>query len=79
MKIYLKSGAMLASYLKPDKDQYTRELDVEGRPTLKEIVEALGIPEGLIAFAVVEGRYERLDYKPSNNEQISLLTPVAGG
>lgn len=79
MVVYLRSGATLASYLKPDTDAHTRRFEVNGMPTLREILTTLGVPHGMVAFAVVDGKYQRLDYRPEDNELITLLTPVAGG
>jgi sulfur carrier protein ThiS len=79
MVVYLRSGAALASYLKPDTGSHTRRYEVRGTPTLREILTMLGIPHGLVACAVVDGTYRRLDYTPDDNELITLLTPVAGG
>ena len=79
MVVYLRSGATLAPYLKPDTDAHTRRYEVDGTPTLREILTTLGIPSGMVAFAVVDGAYRRLDYKPRDDELIALLTPVAGG
>jgi sulfur carrier protein ThiS len=79
MVVYLRSGATLASYLKPDTDANTRRFEVNGTPTLREILTMLGVPHGMVAFAVIDGTYQRLDYRPEDNDLITLLTPVAGG
>jgi molybdopterin converting factor small subunit len=77
--IYLRSGGKLREHLQPDVDQYTRRLEVEGNPTLKEILGELGIPQALVAFAFTRGSFRRLDYRPSDGETITLQPPVSGG
>ena len=79
MTIYLKSGGKLREKLNPDVDEYTRKVNVDGNPTLKEILESLNIPHGLIAFAFIDGHYKRLDYRPQDGEVITLQPPVSGG
>ena len=79
MTIYLKSGGKLREQLNPDVDEYTRRVDVNGNPTLKEILESLNIPMGLVAFAFIDGHYKRLDYRPQDGQIIILQPPVSGG
>ncbi len=79
MVIYLRSGGKLRERLKPDVDQYTRRVEVEGTPSLNEILADLGIPDGLVAFAFAEGTFRRLDYRPSEGEIVTLQPPVSGG
>ncbi|MBN1945172.1 MAG: MoaD/ThiS family protein [Bradymonadales bacterium] len=79
VKIYLKAGGLLKDKLHPDIDQYTRALKVTGSPTLAEILESIGIQPGLVAFAMVENRLCRLDYRPKDGEVLSLHPPVSGG
>jgi len=79
MTIYLRSGGKLKDHLKPDVDEYTRRVEVDGEPTLKEILTTLGVPLAFVAFAFTEGRLRRLDYRPSDGETITLQPPVSGG
>ncbi len=79
MVIYLRSGGKLRERLKPDVDQYTRRVEVEGNPTIRDILAELGIPEGLVAFAFAGGKFRRLDYQPAEEEIVTLQPPVSGG
>jgi hypothetical protein len=79
MVIYLRSGGRLRERLQPDVDQYTRRVEVEGSPTLREILATIGIPLVLVAFGFSQGAARRLDYRPSDGEVITLQPPVAGG
>jgi len=79
MVVYLRSGGKLKDRLQPDVDQYTRRVEVEGTPTLREILTALDIPQALVAFGFSDGKARRLDYRPSDGEVVTLQPPVAGG
>ncbi len=79
MELYLRSGGKLRDHLKPDVDTYTRRVDVEDNLTLRQILAALDIPEGLVAFAFVRGKFRRLDYRPADGEVVTLQPPVSGG
>ena len=79
MELYLRSGGKLRDHLKPDIDTYTRRVDVEENLTLRQILAALDIPEGLVAFAFVQGKFRRLDYRPADGEVVTLQPPVSGG
>jgi sulfur carrier protein ThiS len=79
MIIYLRSGGKLRDRLKPDVDQYTRRVEVDGNPTIRDILAELDIPEGLVAFAFAEGKLRRLDYQPVEEEIVTLQPPVSGG
>ncbi len=79
MTVYLRSGGKLREHLNPDVDEYTRRVDVEDGLSISEILEQLGIPAALVAFAFTDGRYQRLDYRPSDGETITLQPPVSGG
>jgi len=79
MVIYLKSGGKLREKLKPDVDQYTRRIEIPEGMSLLEILAQFDIPKEHIAFAFVEGRFKRLDYRPVNGQTITLQPPVSGG
>ena len=79
MTIYLKSGGKLREKLKPDVDQYTRQIEVEDGLSLKEILKIFDIPSEQIAFAFVDGNFKRLDYYPEDGQVITLQPPVSGG
>ncbi|MDZ7263953.1 MAG: MoaD/ThiS family protein [candidate division KSB1 bacterium] len=79
MTIYLKSGGKLREKLKPNVDQYTRQVEVEVGLSLREILDRFEIPANQIAFAFVNGQFKRLDYQPKDGEIITLQPPVSGG
>ena len=79
MVIFLRSGGKLKDKLKPDVDQYTRRVEVEGEKSLREILAEVGVPDSLVAFAFANGKLERLDYRPIDGDIITLQPPVSGG
>ena len=79
MAILVRSGAPLRAYLKPDLDAYTRRLDPGGDLSVRELMARLGIPEGLVAFGIVDGRLLELDDRVSDGSTVVLQTPAGGG
>ena len=79
MIIFLRSGGKLRDRLKPDVDQYTRRVEVEGDQSLRDILNEIGVPDSLVAFAFTNGKFERLDYRPVDGDVITLQPPVSGG
>ncbi len=79
MTVYLTCGPRLAVYLDPDVDEVTRRFETDGSPTLQEILQAIGVPDGVFAYGVVGERFVKLDYRPSSGERIRLEVPVGGG
>lgn len=79
MIVYLRSGGKLKERLAPDVDEYTRRLELDRAVPLSEIIDRLGIPPVLVAFAIVDGKYTRLSYTPTDGEVVTLQSPVAGG
>ncbi|MBW1686618.1 MAG: MoaD/ThiS family protein [Deltaproteobacteria bacterium] len=79
MVIFLRSGGKLRDRLKPDVDHYTKRVEVEGDKPLREILNDVGVPDSLVAFAFINGKFERLDYCPADGDVITLQPPVSGG
>jgi molybdopterin converting factor small subunit len=79
MVIFLRSGGKLRDRLKPDVDQYTRRVEVEGDRSLRDILNEIGVPDTLVAFAFANGKLERLEYQPVHGDVITLQPPVSGG
>jgi len=77
--IFLRSGGKLRDRLKPDIDQYTKRVEVEGDQSLRDILNEIGVPDSLVAFAFSNGKLERLDYRPVDGDVITLQPPVSGG
>ena len=79
MLISLRAGGQLRDLLKPNIDDYTKQIEVPEGLTIREIVNIIGIQPDLIAFAHTEGNVKTLDYIPSDGEVITLQPPVSGG
>jgi sulfur carrier protein ThiS len=79
MLIYLRAGGQLRDLLRPNIDDYTRQIEVPEGLTIREIVNTIGIKPELIAFAHTKGNVMKLDYVPRDGEVITLQPPVSGG
>jgi len=79
MTIFLRSGGKLRDRLKPDVDQYTKRVEAESGKPLRDILNEIGVPDALVAFAFANGKLERLEYRPVDGDVITLQPPVSGG
>ncbi len=54
---------------------------VADRPglTLEEAIDSLGIPQGAVAIALVNGHQARLDTELHDGDRVALFPPVGGG
>jgi len=77
--VYLRSGGKLRDKLEPDIDQFTRKVEVADHLSVRQILADLRVPEGLVAFAFVDGHFKKLDYVPNDSEIVILQPPVSGG
>lgn len=80
MTILLRVAGLLKAYVKPDLDEYTRRVTLEGEPTLKELLAQLGIPDGLVAFGYTsDEQVIRMDDRVPDGCTLVLQNPVGGG
>jgi sulfur carrier protein ThiS len=79
MTVYLKAGGELGRRLRPDVDEFTRRVEAQPGQRLREILAAVGIDPGLVAFAIKGDQLKRLDYVPADGDVITLQPPVSGG
>jgi sulfur carrier protein ThiS len=77
--VLIKAGGVLTDYLKPDADAYSRRVEARDGETLRQILEAIGVPPGHVAVATANGSKIALDYAPRDGDEITLLPPVQGG
>lgn len=79
MIIFLKAGGQLRKMLKPDVDQYTRRVEIDGEKTVAEILKIVALDPAYIAFIYVDGKVRDFSFKPSDGQIITLQPPVSGG
>ena len=59
-------------------DRETPILTEEGQ-TVAEVLEALGIPSGLVAIVLINGRQESKNYVLQDSDVVKLVPLVGGG
>jgi molybdopterin converting factor small subunit len=79
MTVFLRAGGQLRAMIKPDVDQYTRKVEIEGEKTIGEILEHISLNPAFVALMYVDGVMKNLSYKPTEGETITLQPPVSGG
>ncbi|MEE9491363.1 MAG: MoaD/ThiS family protein [Dehalococcoidia bacterium] len=60
------------------EDRETPILTEEGQ-TVAEVLEALGIPSGLVAIVLINGRQESKNYVLQDSDVVKLVPLVGGG
>jgi sulfur carrier protein ThiS len=74
MKIQVKTFATLKKF---EPEGATLELD-QGA-TIKDVIEALGIPDEEVRLAFVNGTHAKKDHPVSEDDKVSLFPAVGGG
>lgn len=79
--VRLRVGGHIAEYLPGEyrSGGGDRELTLAGPRTVAEILADLGVPAGLVMAVSVGGRREPLSYVPADGDELTLLSPPAGG
>ena len=54
-------------------------LELPGPVSIREILGRLGVKPELIATALVNGTRQRTDFVPGDGDEITFISPVAGG
>ncbi|MCZ7664730.1 MAG: MoaD/ThiS family protein [Thermoleophilia bacterium] len=54
-------------------------MSLAGPRTMREILADLGVPHGLVMGVIVQGRRYGLDYVPADGDEVTLISPPAGG
>ncbi|MFH1228042.1 MAG: MoaD/ThiS family protein [Planctomycetota bacterium] len=77
MKIKIGAYGILKSYI--GESEPSKETEVDGSKTVKQIISDLGIPEGMVMLVSVNDRQESMDYIPKDGDEIKLIPPLSGG
>lgn len=76
MKLRIKVSGHIAEYFPRGRDF---ELERESGGDVATVLAELGVPAGLVASVVVDGRRRPLTYTPQEGDEIVLLAPPGGG
>jgi hypothetical protein len=79
MIIFLRAGGHLREMLRPDVDHYTRRVEVDGAPTIGEILQGLSLDPAHVAVIYVDRVVKDLSFRPSDGQTVTLQPPVSGG
>lgn len=75
--IRLRSAGHVGEYLPAGGEEFT--VSLAGPRTMREILADLGVPHGLVMGVIVQGRRYGLDYVPADGDEVTLISPPAGG
>jgi sulfur carrier protein ThiS len=78
LKVQLRAAGTLAGLIDAGED-HTRSVEARDGATIKEILASLGIQERRVAFVFTDGKLEKLGYRPSDGEVVTLQPPISGG
>jgi molybdopterin synthase sulfur carrier subunit len=83
MKMYIELYASLMSFLPPGKERFRREIKVEDKITVQEVVEKFRIPDEQAHIVLVNGHFvcgdDRNHKLLETDDTVSIWPPVAGG
>jgi sulfur carrier protein ThiS len=77
MRFAVKLSGHLPWYRKDKAREFT--LEVEGAPTVREILEAAGIPPDEVSLALSGGVRSDWDDRPGEGETIEFFPVISGG
>ena len=78
MKIKIAAYGILRSYLGQNNSTfYVKEFSQP--KTIGEIINDIGIPEGMVMLVAVNDKQKNFDYIPRDEDEIKLIPPISGG
>lgn len=78
MKIEVKLFATFAFYL-PETSAGSRTLEVTTGSTVRQVVTLLGVPDGMPAIILVNGRDADPEQVLEDGDVLAMFPPLAGG
>lgn len=77
MKVTISGYGLLKNYVgSPDKPY---QYESAAPKSIREIVQELGIPNGMVMLISVNDQQKNPDYIPQDGEDIKLVPPISGG
>lgn len=79
MRVTVRVVGHAVEYFPGQKDTYDLDFASEAAPTVKDILERLGVGRALVMAAIVDGKRREFDYAVPDGAEVVLMTPPAGG
>ncbi|HLV09788.1 MAG TPA: MoaD/ThiS family protein [Halanaerobiales bacterium] len=77
MDVRVKLNLGLEHYLN-DKNRY-KTVQVEDNTTIRKLIKRTGIPLEDVCIIMVNGKYQKEDYRLKPDDIVSLFPPIGGG
>ena len=78
MKIKIAAYGILRSYL-GQTSVTSMEKELSKPMTVREIMEEIGIPAGMVMLVAANDEQKDFDYIPKEGDEIKLIPPISGG
>ncbi len=75
MAIKIRTGGLTLKRYIPD----IYYVDIDSPLTVRDLLTKLGIPEGLIAGVIIDGKIVDKSYEIKDGQEIVLMPPISGG
>ena len=78
MKITIAAYGILRSYL-GQNTVTSVEKEISKPVSIREIIEEMGIPAGMVMLVAANDEQKDFDYIPKDGDEIKLIPPISGG
>lgn len=78
MKIKITAYGILRSYL-GQGSVTTLEKEISQPQSIRDIVNEMGIPDGMVMMVAVNDQQKEIDYISQDGDDIKLIPPISGG
>ena len=77
MKVTISGYGLLKNYVGLPDNPY--QYESSSPKSIREIVQEMGIPDGMVMLISVNDQQKNFDYIPQDGEDIKLIPPISGG
>jgi molybdopterin converting factor small subunit len=78
MRIKIAAYGILKSYFGQNSSTFY-EKEISQPKTIGEIINDIGIPDGMVMLVAVNDEQKNFDYIPNDGDEIKLIPPISGG